>query len=108
MAVEHDGRLLGGHSVQVAVGGPQEIRRGVDEDVVLTLRLAGGSRCTTNFALAPWVAIEIEIHAQLGVAVKGHQVKYQEYSRRAFVPALRCRPLKPSEWSLQCWTARHD
>lgn len=59
MTVEHDSRPLGGHNVQVVLGAPDQPRRGLDEDVALTLDTGWWVTLRNQFALAPCVAIEI-------------------------------------------------
>lgn len=59
MTAEHDGRPLGGHNVQVVLGAPDRIRRGLDEDVALALDTGWWVTLRNQFALASCVAIEI-------------------------------------------------
>jgi hypothetical protein len=59
MTVEHGGRPLGGHNVQVVLGAPDQVRRGLDEDVALTLDSGWWVTLRNQFALAPCVATEI-------------------------------------------------
>lgn len=59
MTVEHDGKPLGGHDVQVVLGAPGETRRGLDEDVAMTLDSGWWVALRNHFARAPCVAVEI-------------------------------------------------
>jgi hypothetical protein len=59
MTAEYQGKRLGGHNVQVVLGAPDEARRGLDEDVALTLGSGWWVTFRNQFALAPCVAVEI-------------------------------------------------
>jgi hypothetical protein len=59
MTVEHNGRPLGGHNVQAVLGAADQLRRGLDEDVALTLDTGWWVTLRNHFALAPCVAVEI-------------------------------------------------
>ncbi|MBV8991203.1 MAG: hypothetical protein JO372_21815 [Solirubrobacterales bacterium] len=59
MTVEHDGRQIGGHNVQVVLGAPDQVRRGLDDDVALELDTGWWVTLRNQFALASCVAVEI-------------------------------------------------
>jgi hypothetical protein len=59
VTVEHGGRPLGGRAVQVVLGAPGEVRRGLDSDVALTLDSGWWITLRNHFALAPGVAVQI-------------------------------------------------
>jgi hypothetical protein len=59
MTVEHGGRPLGGHNVQVVRGAPDQVRRGIDEDVAFTLDSGRWVTLRNQFAPAPCVATGI-------------------------------------------------
>lgn len=59
MTVEHDGKPLGGHNVQIVLGAADEVRRGLDEDVALTLSTGWWVSLRNQFAVAPCVAMDI-------------------------------------------------
>lgn len=59
MTLEHHGKPLGGHNVQVVLGAPDRVRRGLDEEVALTLPSGWWVSLRNQFALAPCVALEI-------------------------------------------------
>jgi hypothetical protein len=59
MTVEHQGKRLGGHNVQVVLGAADAARRGLDEDIALTLDSGWWITFRNQFALAPCVAVEI-------------------------------------------------
>lgn len=59
MTVERNGKQLGGHNVQVVLGTPDQARRGLDEDVALTLDSGWWVTLRNQFARAPCEAVEI-------------------------------------------------
>lgn len=59
MTVEHGDGRVGGNNIQLVVGAPDQERRGLDEDVALTLESGWWIALRNQFADAPCVASEI-------------------------------------------------
>jgi hypothetical protein len=59
MTVEYDGKRLGGNNIQLALGGPDSVRRGLDEDVVMWLSSGWWVSLRNQFSAAPCVAMEV-------------------------------------------------
>jgi hypothetical protein len=59
MTVEHDDKKLGGNNIQLVLGAPDQVRRGLDEDVAAWLPSGWWVTLRNQFSLAPIVAVEI-------------------------------------------------
>jgi hypothetical protein len=59
MTVSCDARPLGGNNIQVVLGAPDEVRRGLDDDVILWLDSGWWVTLRNEFARAPDVARQI-------------------------------------------------
>jgi hypothetical protein len=59
MTVERDGKKLGGNNIQLVVGAPDRLRRGLDEDVAMWLSSGWWVALRNQFSLASCVAMEV-------------------------------------------------
>lgn len=59
MTVEHGGKKLGGNNVQLVVGAPDRVRRGLDEDVAMWRSSGWWVALRNQFSFAPCVAMEV-------------------------------------------------
>jgi hypothetical protein len=94
MAVECDGKRLGGNNVQVVLGAPDSPRRGLDEDVAMWLDSGWWVTLRNQFAQAPDVAARIvqsvadDLSALTGDATAARGVDAEKVTRRVFTTVV--------------------
>ena len=94
LTVEHSGKKLGGNNIQLALGAPDSVRYGLDEDVAMWLSSGWWVTLRNQFSLAPCVAMEVlhsvadELSSITAEATEARGSNAAEVTERLFATAF--------------------
>jgi hypothetical protein len=103
MTVEYGGKKLGGNNIQLALGAPDSVRRGLDEDVAMWLSSGWWVTLRNQFSTARCVAMEVlnsvadELSSITAEATEARGSNAAEVSERLFATTFTGEG--PAHWS---------